>query len=41
MATLRELLKLKGSTPGLYLLDQENYIRIGFRPTTGGTGERS
>jgi len=41
MATLSELLKLKGSTPGLYLLDQENYIRIGFRPSTGGKGERS
>jgi len=41
MATLSELLKLKGSTPGLYLLDQENYIRIGFRPSTGGVGGRT
>jgi len=41
MATLSELLKLKGSTPGLYLLDQENSIRIGFRPSTGGMGGRS
>ena len=41
MAALSELLKLKGSTPGLYLLDQENSIRIGFRPSTGGMGGRS
>ena len=40
MATLKQLSKLKGSTPGLYVLDQEDFIRIGFRPSTGGTGER-
>ena len=45
MATLRELLKLKGSTPGLYLSTSSSYspnsIRIGFRPSTGGKGKRS
>ena len=40
MATLKQLSKLKGSTPGLYLLDQEDFIRIGFRASTGGTGVR-